>query len=100
MLRRLALLLRSRSRRIAKVKWQAQVEPMEGRLLLACPDPGFAGALDLAGALEAERATVTGTAWDIGGFPVIFDQDLTTRYRSENINPAFVQIAFAEPTTF
>jgi hypothetical protein len=64
---------------------------------------GAGGRLDINAMVAAGQAVVTGTPFDVGGFAVMFDHDTLisnqTRYRSANINPAVIRVAFATPQT-
>ena len=60
------------------------------------PDPSR---IDVNALVVAGQATVTGTAPDIGSFASLFDGDSDSLYRTANVNPAVVQVAFASPQT-
>lgn len=58
-----------------------------------------AGPLDIAADLDAGRAAVTASPWDIGGPGAMFDNAAGSLYRSASVNPAIVTITFTTPRT-
>ena len=64
---------------------------------LLCREPF---AIDVRQLAAAGQADVTCTAPDIGAVDHLFDQDLTTLYRTSGTNPATVRVSFGEPQTF
>jgi hypothetical protein len=52
-------------------------------------------AIDVNGLVATGQATVTGTQPDIGTFADLFDQRGETLYRTPQVNPAVIQVAFA-----
>jgi hypothetical protein len=57
-------------------------------------------AIDVRRLVAAGEATVASTPSDIGSVENLFDQDLSTLYRTSTGNPASVQITFNRPQTF
>jgi hypothetical protein len=72
-------------------------EPLESRLLLAAES--VVAELDVNRLVAAGRATVTVTPGDIGSTSNIFDGDNASLYRTANIDPAVVELAFTSPKT-
>ena len=57
------------------------------------------GPLDINGMVATGKATITATQWD-GGKPAdVFDGKTSSLYRTPNIDPAFIRVAFANPKT-
>lgn len=46
------------------------------------------------------KAALSASPYDIGSPSNLFDGNTSTLYRSANVNPAFIQVAFTEPQTF
>lgn len=57
-------------------------------------------AIDVLGFVAGGRAVVTCTPADIGSVDNLFDQDLSTLYRTSSSNPSTVQVKFTEAQTF
>jgi hypothetical protein len=57
-------------------------------------------AIDVRRLVVAGEATLSCTPADIGSVDNLFDQDLTTLYRTSSANPASVEITFQQPQTF
>jgi hypothetical protein len=72
-------------------------EPLESRLLLAAES--VVAELDVNRLVAAGRATVTATPGDIGTTGNIFDGDNASLYRTANIDPVVVELAFTSPKT-
>jgi hypothetical protein len=72
-------------------------EPLESRLLLAAET--VVAELDVNRLVAAGRATVTATPGDIGTTSNIFDGDNASLYRTANIDPVVVELAFSSPKT-
>lgn len=53
--------------------------------------------LDVGAMLTSGEATVTATTWDIGAPALLFDDNVTSLYRTANIDPAVVTLAFETP---
>jgi hypothetical protein len=70
-----------------------------GAFRVELSDPN-ASAIDVNSQVAAGRASVTGTPSDIGGFAAMFDGNVTSLYRTPDIDPAVVTVAFDEPQTF
>lgn len=52
--------------------------------------------INIASAISTGKATVRASAWDIGRPENCFDANRSTIMRSANVNPAFVQVTFAD----
>lgn len=94
-----------------------RIEPLEQRALLAdtagATDIAFSGSADnvfiasesitaplnINQLIASGRATVTATQGDIGSISSIFDGDNSSLYRTPNIDPIVVEIAFTSPKT-
>ena len=72
-------------------------EPLEPRLLLAAES--VVAELDVNRLVAAAAATVTATPGDIGSTGNIFDGDNASLYRTANIDPVVVEVAFTSPKT-
>ncbi|MHB1034793.1 MAG: choice-of-anchor D domain-containing protein [Pirellulales bacterium] len=68
-------------------------EALETRTLLSVVP------FDINAMVAVGKAAVTGTAYDIGNFSNLFDGNVSTLYRSANIDPASIQVAFTSPKT-
>ena len=53
--------------------------------------------VDVAGAVQSGGANLTSSPFDIGSVNAIFDGNSNSLARTPNINPAFVQVAYAQP---
>ena len=71
-------------------------EALESRLLLA---ETVIAELDVNRLVSAGRASVTATPGDIGSLDDIFDGDNSSLYRTPNIDPIVVELAFTSPKT-
>ena len=55
--------------------------------------------LDVLNQRDLGQAAITASPYDIGHPDLVFDGNAGTLYRSAEINPAFIQVAFTSPTT-
>lgn len=67
-----------------------------GSFRVDLPDP-FVSIVDVNALVAAGQATVSGTVSDIGAFADLFDGNTASLYRTPNIDPAAVTVAFDSP---